>query len=337
MNRIDRPRRQLLSNALKAAVAASAGPLALGLHPSARAQSDWPSKPIRMVVNFPAGSSPDVLGRAISLPLGQALGQPVVVENKAGASGIIGADQVAKSAADGYTFLMTAGSLITNNPHLFAKLPYDTAKDLQAVAPAARLTLFLVARGDFPARDVKEFLAYLKNNPGKTSYGSAGNGTGLHIAAELLKAQAGVNAVHVPYKGASPALQDLLGGQLDFYFDPGIAVQHVKSGKLKLLATATPKRSSIFPEMQTLDEAGLNGFDAGQTHGFYAPAGTPPAVIERMNREINRIVLLPEVRAQMTNMAAEPSPMSPGEFEAQMQSDSRRYGAIIKAQNIRPD
>ena len=323
-------RRHVLAAGLQAA-------LVLGAHPLARAQADWPSKPVKVVVNFPPGSSPDVLARAISLPLQQALGQPVVVENKAGASGIIGADQVAKSAGDGYTLLMTAGSLITNNPHLFAKLPYDTTKDLVPVAPAGRLTLFLVARGNFPAQDVKQFLAYLKNNPNKVSYGSAGNGTGLHIAGELLKSQAGVQAVHVAYKGASSALQDLLAGQIDVYFDPGIAIQHIKSGKLKLLATATPRRSSLFPETQTLDEAGLKGFDAGTTHGFYAPAGTPKPVIERLNREINRIVLLPEVRAQLTQMAAEPTPMSPAEFDAVMQNDSRRYAAIIKAQNIRAD
>ncbi|GGH57668.1 exported protein [Comamonas phosphati] len=323
-------RRHILAAGLQAA-------LVLGANPLARAQADWPSKPLKVVVNFPPGSSPDVLARAISVPLQQALGQPVVVENKAGASGIIGADQVAKSAGDGYTLLVTAGSLITNNPHLFAKLPYDTAKDLVPVAPAGRLTLFLMARGDFPAQDVKQFLAYLRSNPNKVSYGSAGNGTGLHIAGELLKSQAGVQAVHVPYKGASSALQDLLAGQIDFYFDPGIAIQHVKSGKLKLLATATPRRSSLFPETPTLDEAGLKGFDAGTTHGFYAPAGTPGAVVERLNREINRIVLLPEIRARLAYMAAEPTPMSPAEFDAVMQSDSRRYAAIIRAQNIRAD
>jgi tripartite-type tricarboxylate transporter receptor subunit TctC len=333
-------RRRVLARGLQATLAATMATAGLGLHTLAHAQGaqgEWPSKPIKVVVNFPPGSSPDVLARAISLPLQQALGQPVVVENKAGASGMIGGDVVARSEPDGHTLLMTAGSLITNNPHLFSKMPFDPAKDLVPVAPAGRLTLFLVANGNFPAKDVKEFLAYLKNNPNKATYGSAGNGTGLHIAGELLKSQAGVQAVHVPYKGASPALQDLLAGQINYYFDPGIAIQHVKAGKLKLLATATPKRSPLFPEAPTLHEAGLTNFDAGTTHGFYAPAGTPAPVIERLNREINRIVMLPEVRTQMTNMAAEPTPMSPSEFDAVMREDSRRYAAIIKAQGSRAD
>ncbi len=331
-------RRAVLTLGLQAGASLALVAAGLGLHPRAQAQADnWPARPIKVVVNFPPGSSPDVLARAIALPLQQALGQPVVVENRTGASGIIGVEQVVKSEPDGYTLLMTSGSAITNNPHLFPKLPYDPAKDLAAIAPAGRLTLFLVVRGNFPASDVQGFLAHLKNNPGKVTYGSAGNGTGLHIAGELLKSQAAVQATHVPYRGASPALQDLLGGQIDFYFDPGIAVQHVKSGKLKLLATATPRRSPLFPDTPTLDEAGLKGFDAGTTHGFYAPAGTPRPIIERLNREINRIVQLPEVRTQITNMAAEPTPMSPAQFDAVMQEDSRRYAAIIKAQNIRAD
>ncbi|TFZ04806.1 Bug family tripartite tricarboxylate transporter substrate binding protein [Ramlibacter rhizophilus] len=328
-------RRRVLTRGL---LAACAGLIATtGVQGVAFAQGqDWPSKPIRVVVNFPPGSSPDLLARAIATPLHQALGQPVVVENKAGASGIIGADQVAKATADGHTLLMTAGSVITNNPHLFEKLPYDTAKDLVPVAPAARMTLFLVSRGNLPAGDVKEFLQWVKANPGKVSYGSAGNGTGLHIAGEMLKTQAGVKAVHVPYKGASPALQDLLAGQIDYYFDPGIALPHVKAGKLKMLATASPKRSPHYPDVPTLHEVGLKGFDAGTTHGFYAPAGTPAPVVERLNREINRIVATsPEVQAQMANMAAEATPMSPKEFDAVMQDDSRRYAEIIKSQGIR--
>ena len=318
-------RRHVLAAGLQAA-------LVLGAHPLARAQADWPSKPVKVVVNFPPGSSPDVLARAISLPLQQALGQPVVVENKAGASGIIGADQVAKSAGDGYTLLMTAGSLITNNPHLFAKLPYDTTKDLVPVAPAGRLTLFLVARGNFPAQDVKQFLAYLKNNPNKVSYGSAGNGTGLHIAGELLKSQAGVQAVHVAYKGASSALQDLLAGQIDFYFDPGIGLQHAKSGRLKLLAVGSPKRSPLFPNVPTLHEAGLKDFDADSVFGFYAPAGTPAEVIARLNREINKVLGTKAVQERIIAMGGEALPLSPAEFGARALDDAwiGRQGDAIR-------
>ncbi len=326
-----RTRRGLLVAALSAAALAGAAP-------SARAQGDhWPAKPIRLVVNFPPGSSPDVLARAISLPLQQALGQPVIVDNRAGASGMIGADLVAKSAADGYTLLMTAGSTITTNPFIYPKIAYDTDKDLVPVAAAARIALFLVVRPDLPANNLKDFLAYLKAHPGKLTYGSAGNATGLHLAGEMLKSQAGVFAVHVPYKGASPALQDLLAGQIDFLFDPGIALQQVRAGKLKLLGVAVAKRSSAFPDLPTLAEAGLKGFDAGTTHGFYAPAGTPADVVARLNREINRILTLPAVRAQIATIGAEPTPLTPAQFAAVMADDSRRYGAVIRERGIKAD
>ena len=306
----------------------------LGL-PTAFAEGDsWPARPVKIVCNFPAGSSPDALARAISLPLQQALGQPVVVDNRAGASGMIGADLAARAPADGYTLLMTAGSTITTNPHVFSKMPFDPAKDLVPVAAVARLNLFLVARGDFPAEDVAQFLAHLKKNPGKVTYGSAGNATGLHLAGEMLKGQAGVFVVHVPYRGASLALQDLLGGAIDFYFDPGIALSHVKAGKLKMLAVAAPRRSELYPDVPTLDEAGLKGFDAGTTHGIYAPAGTPAAVIARLNREINAALAQPAVRAQIATLAAEPTPMTPAQFGALMREDSERYGRVIRERRI---
>lgn len=313
------------------ATAAAAGTVAW----SARAQGEsWPARPIRIVCNFPAGSSPDALVRAISQPLQQSLGQSVVIDNRAGASGIIGADLVAKAPADGYTLLMTAGSTITTNPYVFPKMPFDPAKDLVPVAALARLNLFLVTRGDLPVKDVREFLAYLKKNPGKLTYGSAGNATGLHLAGEMLKGQAGAFAVHVPYRGASLALQDLLGGGIDFYFDPGIALQHVKAGKLKMLAIAAPRRSPLYPEVPTLDEAGLKGFDAGTTHGLYAPAGVPPAIVERLNREVNAALALPAVKTQIAALAADPSPLTPAQFDALMREDSRRYGAVIKERHI---
>lgn len=324
----DFPRRRFL-------VGAAAGAATLALPTVSRAQADaWPSRPVKVVCNFPAGSSPDALIRAVSQPLQQALGQPLVIDNRAGASGMIGADLVAKAPADGHTLLMTAGSTITTNPHVFAKMPFDPAKDLVPVAALARLNLFLVARGDFPAANVREFLAHLKKNPGKVTYGSAGNATGLHLAGEMLKGQAGVYVVHVPYRGASLALQDLLAGQIDFYFDPGIALGHVKAGKLKLLAIGAPQRSPAYPDVPTLHEAGLKGFDAGTTHGLYAPDGTPAAVVERLNREVNAALALPAVKAQIATLAADPTPMSTAQFAAVMREDSRRYGAVIRERRI---
>lgn len=303
---------------------------------SANAQS-WPVKPVKVICDFPPGSSPDVLVRALSLPLQQSLGEPLVVDNRAGASGVIGAEAVARAEPDGYTLLMTAGSTITTSLHLLTKMPFDPVKDLTPVAALARLNLFLVTRGDFPVKDVHEFLAYLKKHPGQVTYGSAGNGTGLHLAGEMLQGLAGVSVVHVPYRGASLALQDLLAGQIDFYFDPGIALPHVKSGKLKMLAIAAPKRLSLYPDVPTLHEAGLKGFDAGTTHGLYAPAQTPASVVERVNREINAALGLPAVRAQIANIAAEPTPMTPAQFANVMNDDSARYEAVIRERKVAVD
>lgn len=324
-------------------VLAAVAAIALCASPRASAQTAsmavpaWPTKPVKLIVNYPPGSSPDVIARALSIPLQQALGQSVVLENRAGANGMIGGEAAARAPADGYTLLMTAGSTIAINPHLYASMAFDPNKDLVPVAATARITLFLLARPSLPVDNITEFLAYLKANPDKLSYGSAGNGSGLHIAGEMLKSQAGLSAVHVPYRGAAPALQDLLAGQIDFYFDPGIGLTHVRAGKLKLLGVGRIGRSSQFPDAPTLDEAGLKGFDVGTTHALYAPAGTPADVVGRLNREINRILGTSEVRAVIASIAAEPTPMSPAELEAIMRADSNRYGAIIKERSIRAD
>jgi tripartite-type tricarboxylate transporter receptor subunit TctC len=295
----------------------------------------WPVKPIRLIVNFPAGGSPDVVARAVSTPLSQALGQPVVVENRSGAGGIVGADAAAKSAPDGYTFLLSSGSAMSIVPHITPKLPFDPAKDLVPVAAGARLELFLVSRADLPFTNYADFTKYVKANPGKLSYGSPGNGSSPHIAGEMLKSQAGIFSVHIPYRGSAAVVLDLLAGNLDYSFDPGIAFQHIKSGKLRLLAVGSAKRSS--PETPTLAELGLTGFDTGTTHGFWAPAGTPPAIIERVNREINRALALPAVADAIRGLGAEPTPMSPAQFGGVIQNDSQRYAAIIKERKITQD
>jgi tripartite-type tricarboxylate transporter receptor subunit TctC len=291
---------------------------------------------VRLIVNFAPGSSPDVVGRALVQPLQEALGQPVIVENRAGASGNVGAEAVVKSNADGHTLLVTAGSTISIGP-LINAVPFDVNRDLTPVAAIARLSVFLVSRADLPPKTVKELVDYMKARPGKLSYGSSGSGSSLHIAGEMFKSQAGVFAVHVPYRGAAPSLQDLLAGHLDYAMDPGIAFPHVRSGRLRLLAVGTLQRASLFPDVPTLDEAGFKGFDAGTTHSVFAPAGTPADVIARLNREINQALSAPAVKASITNIGAEPSPMSPAQLNAIMQSDNRRYAAIIKERNIKPD
>ncbi len=301
--------------------------------PVALAQS-WPSKPIRLVVNFPPGGAADQIARAIGTPLAEALGQPVVVENRAGANGNLGGELVAKSPADGYTLLMSSGGMVSVNPHIYARMPFDPARDLTPVAAAARVLVFLVAKPGLPVNTIEEFLAYVKANPGRLSYGSAGNGSSPHLAGEMMKSQAGLFAVHVPYRGAAPALQDLLAGQIDFYFDPGIGLNQVRAGRLKLLAVGSPKRSPLFPQTPTLEEAGLKGFDADTVFGFYAPTGTAPEVVNRLNREINRILGTAAVRERIQALGGEALPISPAEFAAKASEDSRRFGAIIRERKI---
>jgi tripartite-type tricarboxylate transporter receptor subunit TctC len=324
---LPRSRRALLAAAV----------LACALPGAVLAQA-FPSKPVRFVVSFPPGGAADQIARAVSEPLSQALGQPVVVENRAGANGNIAGDYVAKQPADGHTLLMSSGGTVSINPHLYSKMSFDPTKDLVPVAAAARVLVFLeVNPAKVPVNSAQEFIAYLKKNPGKLTFGSPGNGSSPHLAAEMMKAEANVFATHIPYRGAAPAMQDMLGGQIDFMFDPGIGLQHVKAGKLKLLAVGSPKRSPQFPDVPTLDEVGLKGFDADTWFGFYAPGGTPQPVVAKLNTEINRILGSPAFIERMNAIGAVPVPMSPQDFAARAQTDSVRFGALIRARNIRGD
>ena len=307
--------------------------LACVLAPAAQAQA-WPSKPLKIVVNFPPGGAADQIARSVAAPLQTVLGQSVVVENRAGSGGNIGGDVVAKSPPDGYTLLMSSGGMVSVNPHIYAKMPFDPAKDLVPVAAAARVLVFLVLRTENPSKDFKAFLADLKANPGQRSFGSPGNGSSPHLATEMMKAQTGTYAVHVPYRGAAPALTDLLGGQIDFLFDPGIAIPHVRSGKLRMIAVGSPQRSPLFPDVPTLDELGLKGFDADTIFGFYAPAGTPEAVVNKLNTEINRILATPALKERITALGGVPAPMSPAEFGAKAAEDSKRFGTIVRERKI---
>ena len=304
--------------------------------PYASAQA-WPAKPLRIIVNFPPGGAADVIARAVAPGLGEAIGQQVVIENRPGAGGNIGADAVAKSPADGYTLLMSSGGTVSINPHIYAKMSYDPVKDLQPVAAAARVLVFLVVRPDLPVKSVGEFVTYARTNPGKLSFGSPGNGSSPHLAAEMFKGDTKTFMVHIPYRGAAPALTDLLGGQLDFMFDPGIGLQHVRSGKLRLLGIGSPKRSALFPDVPTLDEAGLKGFDADSWFGFYAPAGVPQDVVTRLNREINRILQTPAVKDRIAGLGGEAASMTPAEFGERGRADSVRFGAFIKTAGIKGD
>jgi tripartite-type tricarboxylate transporter receptor subunit TctC len=314
--------------------AALAATCVLGGTATAQTAQAWPGKPIKVVVNFPPGGAADQIARAVSQPLQEVLGQPVVVENRGGAGGNLGGDAVAKSPPDGYTLLMSSGGMVSVNPHIYASMPFDPVKDLVPVAAAARVLVYLVVRTESPVKDYAGFLADLKAHPGKRSFGTPGNGSSPHLAAEMMKSRTGTYAVHVPYRGAAPALTDLLGGQFDFTFDPGTAIPHVQAGKLRLLAVGSPARSPLFPNVPTLDELGLKGFDADTVFGFYAPTGTPAAVVTRLNTEINRILATPAVTQRITALGGIPAPMSPAQFAAKAGEDSQRFGAIIRDRGI---
>ncbi len=295
---------------------------------------NWPTQPLRVIVNFPPGGTADQLARLVGQPLGETLGQPIVIENKGGAGGNLGGEFVARATPDGHTLLMSSGGMVAINPHLYAKMPFDPAKDIVPVASVARVPFYLVIRADNPAQDFKAFVADLKANPGKRNFGSPGIGSSPHLAAEMLKNMTGTNATHVPYRGAAPALNDLLAGQLDFIFDPGIAIEHVKAGKLRVLAVGSPERSLQLPDVPTLDELGLKGFDADAVFGFYAPAGTSPEIVARLNKEINRFLATPALKDRIAMLGNIVAPMTPDDFRKKSQNDSERFGAIIRERGI---
>ena len=307
---------------------------ASALLPFTASAQAWPNKPIRLIVNFPPGGAADQIARTISVPLQDALGQPVVVDNRAGAGGNIGGDLVAKSAPDGYTLLLTSGGLVSINPAIYPKMPFDPSKDIVPVAAAARVLVFLEVKAALPVNDIQGFIAYIKANPGKLTYGTPGSGSSPHLAGEMFKDMTQSFAVHVPYRGAAPAMQDLLAGQVDFMFDPGIGLNQVRAGKLKLLAVGSPKRSLLFPDVPTLDEVGLKGFDADTVFGFYAPAGTPADIVTRLNREINKILGTQAVKDRIAALGGDVAPMTPAEFAAKAQADTARFGKLIRERRI---
>ena len=294
----------------------------------------WPVKPVKLVVNFVAGGSTDVIARSMASPLSDTLGQQVVVENRVGVSGNIGLEAVAKSAPDGYTLLHSSDGTILINPHLY-KMAVDVAKDLQPVAPTARAAIFFVVRPGLPAKNLAEFVAYARANPGKLNYGSAGVGTLQHVAAEMMMRAANIQVTHVPYKGSQQVLVDLIGGQIDFTFDLGAAIPHFKTEKVRLLAVPGATRSALFPDTPTMAEAGTN-VDLVWLSGVYAPAGTPREIVMRLNREITRIMQTAETRAILAGMQAEAvAPMSPEEFAAHQQRARERFGELVREANIR--
>ena len=295
----------------------------------------YPSKPIRFVVPYPAGGPLDTVARLLGQKVSESTKQPVIVDNKPGAGGNIGADSVAKSPADGYTILMGAVATHAINPTLYASIPYDSVKDFAPVTQVASTPNVLVVNPSVPASNVREFIAYAKANPNKLNFGSGSTG---RLAGELFKTMAGVEMTHVPYKGAAPAMNDLIGGQIQLMFDNlASSLAQVRAGKVKALAVTTAKRSALAPELPTIAESGLPGFDISTWFGVFVPAGTHRDIVDRLHGEFVKALALPDIREKMLNLGAEPVASSPEEFAAYIRVESDKYARVIKASGAKAD
>lgn len=304
----------------------------------AMASDKWPERPIRLVVNFAPGGAADVMGRAISPTMSQVLGQSVVVDNKPGANGNIGIGETVRAPKDGYTLLLSSGGGISINPMIYSKLPFNPEKDLIPVAAVARVHVFLETNPSLPVSNVQDFIKHLQANPGKLSYGSPGPGSSPHLAGEMFKRAAKVDASHIPYKGAGPALTDVLSGQLQYWFDPGPGLKQVEAGKLKLLAIGSPQRSPLYPKVPTLAESGLPGFDADTLFGIYAPAGTPASVVEAVRASVLKALEQKNVIEVLQGLGSTPEPsMSRQAFVDHHTKERVRFAPLIKAIGLKVD
>jgi len=312
--------------------------LVLALVAGAVVAQQWPSKPIKWVVPFAPGGTTDILARTIGEKLSVTLGQPIIVDNKPGAGGGVGADQVAKSPADGYTIMGGTISTHAINASLYSNLPYDPVRDFAPITLIVRVPNMLVVNPELPAKDVRELIALLKASPGKYSFASSGNGTSQHLSGELFKTMTGVEMQHIPYRGSPPALADVVGGQVAMTFDNiTTAWPLVKGGKLRALAVTTAKRSPIAPDVPTLAESGLPGYEIGSWQGVFAPAGVSTEIVKRLNTEIVRIINAPDVRQKLVDMGAEPAPNTPEEFAAMVKAEVAKWADVVRKSGAKVD
>jgi tripartite-type tricarboxylate transporter receptor subunit TctC len=312
--------------------------LALIACTSVFSQASYPDKPIRLVVPYPPGGFTDILGRQLATQLQTRLGQNVIVDNKGGGGSTIGSAMVARAPADGYTLLLVAPDLAINESLMATRLSYDARKDFSPVIRAAWSPMVLVTHPSVPAKNVSEFLALAKARPGKINFASGGIGTGAHLALELFKTRAGVDLTHVPYKGNGPATSDLLGGQVSAMFlQYAVAKPHVAGGKLVMLATPSGKRSQAIPEVPTIAESGLPGFDVEPWFGIVAPAGTPAAIVNRLNAEIGKIMQQNDVKDMLASVGAAPSISTPQEFGKFIDSEISRWAEVVKTSGAKAD
>ncbi len=334
-----------MQNALKIIATKRLFTLALGcfflktVFAQAPAAPTYPSKPIRMVVPFTPGGSTDILARAIGQKLTEAWGQPVVIDNVPGAGGAIGADKVAKAAADGYTLLMGHIGTLAVNPSLYPALPYNPTKDFAPVAWVARVPNVLVVHPSVAAHTLKELVALAKAKPGQLAYGSGGNGSAANLATEYFKLQTGTSLLHIPYRGTAPAVTDLLGGQIQVLFTGAPAVLgQIKNGQLRALAVSSPQRLDALPELPTVAEAlGIKGFEADQWYGVVAPAGTPKDVVAKLNAQINAALNSPELKARLTSEGAIATPTTPEAYGAHIAREIARWKPVIQSGRVKAD
>lgn len=318
-------RRRILSTLAVVALAAAA-----------TVHAAWPDKPVRLVIPFPPGGPTDALGRQLAQALSTSLGQSVVVDNKAGGNSAIGSDLVSKAPADGYTLLFNA-SLFATNPHL-VKLPYDIHKDFTPIALVAKAPLLIVVNNDLPPRTVTELIAYARANPGKLNFGIGSNGSAGHLAQELLRSNAGIEIQMIPYKGSTPAYADLLGGRLQGFTDPVLgAIGQVQGGKVRALAVTSSKRLSALPDVPTVAESGMPGFEYHSWYGLWGPPGLPAEVVQKLNAEVNRWLQQPDVRAQFDKLGYEVQPGTPADFATFVRDNSARDAKIIKDAGIKAE
>ena len=324
-------RRTLLS-ALAAAGATTAAPWA------AAQQAAWPDQPLRWVVPYPAGGGTDVLARTVAEAMRQTLGQQIVVDNRPGAAPNIGGPAVATAKPDGNTFMSADNAILAFNEHLFTKLPFNPEKDFTYVGGISRFPLALVVHPSFEAKTVKEFLAYARANPGKLNYASPGNGSPHHLAMEMFKNRTNTFLTHIPYRGAAPAMQDVMGGQVPCMFlDLAAGLPVIQSGKVRALAIGSAKRVAALPDVPTLAEAGVPNTEVYAFQGILAPAGMPAAITARLNGDLNKALLNPAVVKRMTDFGMEALPGTPEQFRAMARAESKRWGEIIKAAGVKLD
>ena len=311
--------------------------------PSAWAQAAWPNKPVRIVVPFPPGGTTDILARAIAPELGKAFGQSFIIENRGGAGGNVGTEIVAKAANDGYTLLMGTVGTHGINRALYEKLPYDPIKDFVPITLVASVPNVMVMNADkarsLGINSVQDFIAYAKARPGKLNMASSGSGTSIHLAGELFKSQTGIFMVHVPYRGSSPALLDLIAGNMDVMFDnlPS-SMQHIRAGKLKAFAVTSGQRSSALPDVPTVEEAGkLKGFEASSWFGLLAPAGTSADIVNRVQREVARALNDPAIKEKLQAQGAIPGGITPAEFARLIDSEHAKWAQVVKVSGARAD